>query len=59
MQSGQFNSTPNTIHQWEGAGVPSVSNMEEVRHPQPQRVPRSQRAELSYTNRGMKKDSDL
>ena len=30
---------PQKIQQWEGESVPRVSNMEEVRHPQPQRVP--------------------
>ena len=45
-RSGRFNSTSNVIHQWEGAGVPRVSNMEEDRHPQPQYLPYSQSAEL-------------
>ena len=36
-----------------------VSNVEGVRHPQPQHVPRSQRAELSYINRGTRNYSDI
>ena len=59
VQSDQFKSMPNAIKQWEGAGVPMVSNMEGVRHPQPQHVPRAQLVELSYTNIGTRKYSAL
>ena len=57
--SGQFKSTPNGIQQWEGAGVPRVSNMEEVRYPEPQGVQLLQRVDIRYTNRVTRKDSDL
>ena len=56
VQRVQFKSTPNTIHQWEVAGVPKVSNMEEVRHLQPQHVPCSKSAGLSYPNHGTRRD---
>ena len=59
VQSGQFKIIINAINQWEGAGDPRVSNTEGVRHPQPQHVPRLQRAELIYANRGTIKDLDL
>ena len=59
VKIGQFKSTLNVIEKWEGAGSPRVLNMEEVIHPQPQRVPRLQHSELRYTNSGTRKDSDL
>ena len=58
-QSDQFWSTPNSIHKWKEIGVPKVYNMEEVRNPQPQIAPCLQSAWISYTNRGIRKDSDL
>ena len=36
VQRNQFNSMPNTIHQWERKSFSRVSNMEEVINPQPQ-----------------------
>ena len=39
------------------AGVPTVFNMGDVRHPQPQRIPCFQSAELRYPNCGTRKDS--
>ena len=59
VQSGQFKIMLNTIQKWEEEGIPRVSNMEGVRHPQPQHVPHLQREELSYTNPVTRKDSDL
>ena len=52
-----FKSTSNAIQQWEGAGFTTVSNMKEVRYPEPQNVPFSQSADLSYLNHGTRKDS--
>ena len=59
VQSSQLNSMPNAIQQWEGARVPRLPNMEEFRHPQPQRVPCFQSAELGYPNCGTRNDSAL
>ena len=42
VQRGQFNNMTSAIQKWEGAGFSMVSNMQEVRHPQPQCVPCSQ-----------------
>ena len=59
VQSSQFKSTPNTIQKREGTGFPSVSNMEEFIHPQPQHALCLQISGISYPNFGMSKDSDL
>ena len=50
---------PQKIQQWEGESVPRVSNMEEVRHPQPQHVPCLQSTGFSYTDSGTRKESVL
>ena len=59
VKIGQLKSTPNTIHWWEGTGVPSLSRMEDARHPQPQLSPCFYSAGINYPNFGMRKDSDL
>ena len=56
VQSGQFKSTPNSIQKGKGTVVPIVSNMEKIGHPQPQLALCFQRAGISHTNFGMRKD---
>ena len=58
-QSGRFKSTSNTSKQWEGTGVPRVSNMKEVRHTQPQLAPCLHSSGLIYPNIVMRKEKYL